>query len=46
MHVDNLFDKCVEVAKAGIIFIMYPKTDTTICKNGAGCRVRESAKVG
>lgn len=42
MHVDNLFDKCVEVAKVGIIFIMYPKTDTTIVRMG---QVVESEKV-
>ena len=42
MHVDNLFDKCVEVAKVGVIFIMYPKIDTTIVRMG---QVVESEKV-
>lgn len=34
MHIDNLHDKCVATAKIGVIYIMYPKTDTTLVRMG------------
>jgi hypothetical protein len=42
MLIDNLHDKCVATARVGVIYIMYPKTDTTIVRMG---QVIESEKV-
>lgn len=34
MHIDNLHDKCIATANVGVIYIMYPKTDTSLIRMG------------
>lgn len=44
MLIDNLHDKCVASAKVGVIYIMYPKTDTTLVRMGQVIESKEVPK--
>lgn len=44
MLIDNLHDKCIASAKVGVIYIMYPKTDTTLVRMGQVIESKEVPK--
>ena len=44
MLIDNLHDKCVASARCGVIYIMYPKTDTTLVRMGQVIESKEVPK--